>query len=229
MSISPSPIRAEPPERIRTTRRRGRMTDQGRSDLIELGADWAITAETLASQHATSDAFGIDQPLALDIGVGSGEATITWARNQPGLNIAAIELHRPTMVQLLRALDNNGPPNVRLIEADATAVVRDMAAGSVETIRLLFPDPWPKRRHVERRMVNSQFLNDVANSLRTGGRLEIATDWLDYAKQVRQLVASHDCFEAGDSSTAEPRPTTAYETRGVKAGRTITDLVFIRR
>lgn len=229
VAASPSPIGSAPPPNVRTTRRRGRMSDQGRSDLMGLGATWAITPCSLASHDATVDAFGVDQPLALDIGVGSGEASIEWAVNRPELNIVAIELHRPTMVQMLRALDSCGPPNIRLVEADATALLREMRPGSVTAIRLLFPDPWPKRRHVKRRMINLQFLEDAASALCSGGRLELATDWADYARQIRQLITSNSSFEGGDCFACEPRPTTSYEARGIKAGRSITDLVYVRR
>ncbi len=167
--------------------------------------------------------------MALDIGVGDGAASLAWARARPDLVVVAIELHRPGLAKLLQALEREGPQNVRVAEADATEVVRSCAPGSIHAIRLLFPDPWPKRRHVGRRIVDRTFVAAAADALGPGGELHLATDWDDYAEHARSMIATERRFEALRPVDRVDRPVTVYEARGIAAGRSITELVHRRR
>jgi tRNA (guanine-N7-)-methyltransferase len=142
--------------------------------------------------------------------------------------VLALELHRPGIAALLGALEAEGPPNVRVAEADALAVLGALTPRSVTAVRLLFPDPWPKRRHVKRRMVDRAFVGQVAELLAPGGELHLATDWDDYAEHVRTTVAGEPRLVAESEGERPPRPVTAYEARGQRAGRTITDLRYRR-
>ena len=174
----------------RTTQRRGRMTAAKRSMLDELGPRWSVADADTNSPARIALAFGRTAPLLLDIGGGTGQATRAWATERPDYNVVGVELHRPGLVRLLKELDRAGPLNVRVIEADATALVDNWPTNSVAGVRVLFPDPWPKRRHVHRRLVDPGFVRRLADILEPGGTLHLATDWPDYADQMRACLAT---------------------------------------
>ncbi|CAN5583072.1 tRNA (guanosine(46)-N7)-methyltransferase TrmB [soil metagenome] len=243
----------------RTTQRRGRMSEAKRASLADLGPQWSIDGPTAADPAGLDRAFARSAPRLLDIGGGSGEATRAWAADHPDHDVVALELHRPGIVRLVRDLDAEGPANVRVAEVDATTVVAALAPGTYEAVRVLFPDPWPKRRHVGRRLVDPAFVQRVVDLLPQGGVLHLATDWGDYGEQMRAALATDTRLDVevaardGDvvvvpvadvASVAAPptephgppvwwspkpdRPITAYEQRGIDAGRTIVDLVSRR-
>lgn len=222
---SPPPM----PPGVRTTRRRGRTSPAKVAALRDLGPRWMLPAEGPWNRAALEVAFGQGGPLLVDVGVGDGRATRAWAADHPDARVLALELHRPGIAALLAALDDEGPPNVRVAEADALAVLGALEPGSVTAVRLLFPDPWPKRRHVKRRMVDRAFVGRVAELLVPDGELHVATDWDDYAEHVRTTVATERRLAPAPEGGRPPRPVTAYEARGQRAGRTITDLRYRRR
>ncbi len=230
----------------RTTTRRGRMSDAKREALTTLGPRWQIDPATVADPAALDAAFGRAAPRLLDIGVGTGTATRAWALAHPDHDVVAVELHRPGIARLLTDLDAGGPATVRVVEADVTALLSDARPGCFAAVRVLFPDPWPKRRHVDRRLVDPGFVHRVVDLLPAGGTVHLATDWADYAAQMRAALATDprlaprvepagsgpDGDGSGDGpdgddwcSARPPRPATTYEQRGLDAGRTIVDLV----
>lgn len=232
------------------------MSDAKRDALATLLPRWGITAPLDAPTLA--ETFGRCAPRVLDVGVGTGEATRAWAASHPDHNVVAVELHRPGLAQLLQTLDREGPTNVRVLEADVTTVVADLAdrratdpEAVVHAVRVLFPDPWPKRRHLHRRLVDRAFVAAVADLLPPGGWLHLATDWDDYALQMRVALlheprlaidlddglTTDDLGRPEDLDPDDPptwrsarpeRPVTTYEGRGLEAGRHITDLVAHR-
>jgi tRNA (guanine-N7-)-methyltransferase len=214
------------------------MTDAKRQQLVDLAPRWAVDPGGPWTVDHLASAFGRRAPLHLDIGVGDGAATRAWAEATPEADVLAVELHRPGTARLLGELESDGPPNVRVAMADATTVLAEVDPASIAHVRVLFPDPWPKRRHVERRLVDRPFIVAVVRALAPGGTLHLATDWSDYAEQMRTVVAGEPRLVArpdrteGDGGpwrSARPaRPVTAYERRGLDAGRTITDLVWVR-
>lgn len=231
----------------RTTQRRGRMSEAKRSVLSGPGSRWMLPAEAAANPGDLASGFGRVAPLMVDIGSGTGEASLAWAIDRPDHDVLAVEVHRPGLVRLVTALEAGGPPNVRAVEIDATALLAAWPAGSIAQVRVLFPDPWPKRRHVGRRLVEPGFVRRMADLLRPGGVLHLATDWPDYADQMRASVATDTRLrprvggpreERSTGSVADgpaawwsdrpDRPVTAYERRGIVAGRQITDLVVHR-
>lgn len=226
---------ASPPG-ARTTKRRGRLTTTARSLLADTAPRWAPATPPPWSDHHLTAAFGRAAPRLLDIGSGNGSATLAWARDHPDRDVVTVELHRPGLAQILRRLEAGGPANVRVAELDATALLEGgIEAGTFHEIRILFPDPWPKRRHLERRMVDGPFLARIADALPPGGVLHVATDWDDYADQVRsgiaaepRLVPMADLGAGSWTSVRPDRPVTAYEQRGRAAGRTVTDLLARR-
>ena len=194
--------------------------------LEELGPRWSLPGGGPWGTSAVDEAFGPGGPLLVDIGVGSGEATRSWAASRPDARVLALELHRPGIAKLLAALEAEDRTNVRVVEADALLVLDELDPGSVAEVRVLFPDPWPKRRHVQRRMVDRAFLGAVARVLAPGGALHLATDWDDYADHMRSMVATDRRFVLVESVGRPDRPVTAYEQRGIDAGRSITDLWY---
>jgi tRNA (guanine-N7-)-methyltransferase len=178
-----------------TTKRRGRMSDAKRDALATLTPRWGLTVPLRDS--TLTAAFGRSAPRLLDVGVGTGEATRAWAAQHPDHDVVAVELHRPGLARLLQALDREGPANVRVLDADVTTLVVDLAdpgredGAVVHAVRVLFPDPWPKRRHRNRRLVDRAFVSTVADLLPPGGYLHLATDWDDYALQMR-LALLHE-------------------------------------
>lgn len=223
------------------------MSDAKRSVLHQLGPRWLVAPTAASSADGLTAAFGRVAPRLVDLGGGTGEATRAWAEAHPDHDVLAIELHRPGIVRLVRDLEAEGPPNVRVVEDDGTALLSAWAAGELAGLRVLFPDPWPKRRHVGRRLVDPGFVRQAADLLRPGALLHLATDWDDYADQMRAALATEarwhvraDITDGADVDPNDPlsprwrsnrpaRPVTAYEQRGLDAGRTITDLVALRR
>ena len=216
------------PAGVRTTRRRGRTSAAKQAALRDLGPRWGIPGDGPWDDDHLAAAFGRGGPLLVDIGVGDGSATRAWATAHPDARVLALELHRPGIARLLEDLEREGPTNVRVMEADALAVCAELAPGSVTALRALFPDPWPKRRHVERRIVDRAFVTLAATLLVPGGTLQLATDWDDYAEHMRTMVATERRLVPVALPGRPDRPTTAYERRGLAAGRTITDLWYRR-
>ncbi|WCO67038.1 tRNA (guanosine(46)-N7)-methyltransferase TrmB [Iamia majanohamensis] len=204
------------------------MTEGKRRDLARLGARLGLVLDARPLDDQLADAFGDGAPTLLDVGVGSGEATVAWARDHPDHHVLAVELHRPSIVAALRAVDEAGLATVRVADADARAVLDVAAPGDLAQLRLLFPDPWPKRRHHHRRLVDAAFVARAAEVLASGATFHLATDWPDYAAAVRALLEADDRLALVDGPPPS-RPVTAYERAGVAAGRAATDLVAVRR
>lgn len=234
----------------RTTRRRGRMTAAKKTVLASLGPRWTVGGNGWDGPELDRH-FGRRASRLLDIGPGDGVAARAWAAEHPDWDVIAVEVHRPGLARLVSDLDASGPANVGVAEVDVTQLVDGLLGlGSVHAVRILFPDPWPKRRHHQRRLVDAAFLGRVADLLPPGGWVHVATDWADYADQVRAAVATEPRLQpselaggvadpvTGDvalafaaeawRSTRPERPPTPYERRGLAAGRCVTDLIARR-
>ena len=173
--------------------------------------------------------FGRTAPVVVEIGSGTGEVTAALAAGDPGRDVLAVEVHTPGVANLLRLVAAAGLRNVRVAEGDAVVVLRHMlASGGLDEVRVLFPDPWPKARHHKRRLVSASFVALVAERLRPGGRLHVATDWPHYAEQVLEVTAAHPGFEPAVVARPE-RPVTRFEQRALDGGRPVVDVVAVRR
>lgn len=204
-------------------RREGRMTAAQKRALVELYPRYGLAAGAPIDFAA---AFGRRAPVMLDIGFGNGMALAEQAALHPENNYLGIEVHRPGVGQLLTRLATGALHNVRVICADAKEVLaRDIAEGSLAAVYLLFPDPWPKKRHHKRRLVQPDFIALVQRALAPGGMLHLATDWADYAEDMRAVLAQAPGFAPAPPGM---RPTTKYEARGRRLGHTVTDLVYVR-
>jgi len=167
------------------------------------------------------------KPLILEIGSGMGETTAAIAAAQPDTDFIAVEVHGPGVGSLLRRIDEQGLKNLRVIRHDAVEVLEHMIAdASLAGIHLFFPDPWPKKRHHKRRLVQPPFAALAARKLAPGGYLHAATDWPDYAAQMAEVLDAEPLLVR---AAARERPATKFEQRGVKLGHEVRDLVYRRR
>ncbi len=212
--------------------RQGRTTEAQREalerDWPRFGLDWPRPMAHPATW------FSAEQPVVVEIGFGNGEALGAAAAADPGRNYLGIEVHRPGVGRLLRQLAAENLGNVRVISADAVEVLRQgIAPGSLDEVRLYFPDPWHKKRHHKRRIVQTPFCDLVASRLAPGGRFHLATDWEPYALWMREVLDVHPQFrntggEAGYVPKPEGRIETHFERRGRKLGHGVWDMVYER-
>ena len=176
--------------------------------------------------------FGRRAPRVLEIGCGMGETTAAIAAARRGEDFLGVEVHAPGVGSLLRRIEAAGLSNLRVIRHDAVDVVAHMiGAGSLAGIHVFFPDPWPKKRHHKRRLLQPGFVHALAERLQPGGYLHVATDWEDYAQQVLATLEAEALFAntaAGFAARPAYRPLTKFEARGMKLGHGVWDLVFRR-
>jgi tRNA (guanine-N7-)-methyltransferase len=165
----------------------------------------------------------------LEIGSGMGETTIAIAKAHPEVDFVAVEVHGPGVGSLLNAIEREKLANLRVIRHDALDVLEHMIAdGSLAAIHLFFPDPWPKKRHHKRRMVQPGFAALAATKLKEGGILHAATDWPDYAEHMHEVFSREALLEPAPAGFTA-RPVTKFESRGRRLGHPVRDLVFRRR
>jgi tRNA (guanine-N7-)-methyltransferase len=176
--------------------------------------------------------FGRRAPLVLEIGSGMGDATITMAAADPGRDYLAVDVHTPGLGTLLASAEAARLANVRAARGDALELLRDgIGPGELDAIHVFFPDPWPKARHLRRRIVSPERVALMRDRLRIGGTLHTATDWADYADGMLEVMtADPGLATAYDGFAPRPdsRPVTKFERRGAEAGRNITDCIFRR-
>jgi len=219
---------------VRTfVRREGRLTAGQQRALDELFPRYGVDPGD--GPLAFNDLFGRTAPVVLDIGFGDGEALAEIAAAHPERNYLGIEVHRPGVGRLLRQLDDQGVTNVRVAAADAIEIMRsNIRQASLAGIQLFYPDPWPKKRHHKRRMVQPDWLALAASRLIDGGFLHLTTDWADYAEHMLDVIAGSDAFDntAGPGRYApDPgeRPPTKFERRGLERGHAVHDIILRRR
>lgn len=176
--------------------------------------------------------FGRVAPVVVEIGFGMGETTARIAAENPGVDYLGIEVHAPGVGSLLRQVDSAGLSNVRVISHDAVEVLRDMIApGTLAGIHVFFPDPWPKKRHHKRRLVQPAFAALAASRLAPGGYIHVATDWEEYGAQVLEVLGATPGLvntASGFAPRPATRPETKFERRGLKLGHGVWDVVFRR-
>jgi tRNA (guanine-N7-)-methyltransferase len=214
-------------------RREGRITPAQMQALEQLwprfGIDFAGGTPLLPRSL-----FGRVAPLAVEIGFGTGAHLEAAAAARPEVDFLGIEVHRPGVGRLLQDLAGAGRLNVRVICADAVEVLRHgLPAASVDEVFILFPDPWPKKRHHKRRLIQADFAALLARVLRSGGRLRLATDWADYARQMLEVLDAEPGLRNGAPGGGfSPRPPeraiTRFEARGLRAGHAVFDLDYVR-
>ena len=179
-------------------------------------------------------AFGRSAPLILEIGFGMGDATAHIAQFRPGDNFLCCEVHEPGVGALLKRCGENDIGNIRIVQHDAVEVMDHMLGeDSLDGVHIFFPDPWHKSRHHKRRLIQSPFVQRLAQHIKPGGYLHLATDWAPYAEQMMAVLSAEPLLvnTAGAGQFApqpDYRPLTKFENRGLKLGHGVWDLVFRR-
>lgn len=233
-----SPESSTEPNRL-TTRsirsfvvRNGRTTDAQQSAMERLLPEHGIAYT--ASHLDLNGTFNREAPVWMEIGFGNGDVLLSLAENNPGVNILGAEVHESGIGHALIGVEAKQLNNVKLIQHDAMEVLENMLpAACLDKVLLFFPDPWHKKRHHKRRIVQSDFLDAVAKVLKPGGILHCATDWADYGEWMIEHLEKHpefaNCTGPGQpSERPEWRPITRFERRGHRLGHSVIDLLYRR-
>ena len=213
-------------------RREGRITEGQQRALAELLPRYGVPPGDAPIDLTAL--FGRNAPVHVEIGFGNGDALAAMASAHPHNDYLGIEVHRPGVGALLRQLDAGSIANVRVISADAVQVLEQrIDDDALSAVCLFFPDPWPKKRHHKRRLVQPEFLALLRRKLKVGTRLHFATDWEDYAQHMLKVLSAAEGFEnsAGAGQFAPSpttRPPTKFERRGQRLGHGVWDLIFER-
>jgi tRNA (guanine-N7-)-methyltransferase len=191
---------------------------------------WVIPDEAVDRPGFTfAEWFGRQAPLIVEIGSGVGEATAALAAARPAYDVLAFEVWRPGVADTLWRVAEAGADNVRLVSVDAAWSLEHLIGeGELVELWTFFPDPWPKTRHHKRRLVGAAFARLAASRLAPGGTWRLATDWSNYAEQMRAVLDAEPLLAGGEVERWAERPVTRFERKGLEAGRTITDLAYRR-
>lgn len=214
-------------------RREGRLTTGQQHALDTLwpkyGIDMSNTALDLGS------IFGNEQPVILEIGFGNGDSLAQMARGNSGLNYLGIEVHRPGVGHLLYLIEEQDIENLRIMSEDAVEIIRNqIPEQALNGVQLFFPDPWPKKKHHKRRIVQPEFVKLIASRLKPGGFFHMATDWENYAEHMLEVMSAAEDFENSTKQgdfipRPDSRPLTKFEQRGQRLGHGVWDLLYIRK
>ena len=208
--------------------RGSRITQAQRAAKDELQAIYGIAVEE--KKVNLSEIFPRSEKIIMEIGFGMGEATAIIAKNHPDNAYIAVDVHPPGIGKLLGRIVENGLTNLRVIEDDVHIVLPHMFEDeSLDAIHLYFPDPWPKKKHNKRRIVNEGFLALIHPKLKKGGYIHIATDWVPYAVSIEEVFATSTLFNGGVIEKPESRPVTRFEGQGIDKDHQVTDLMYFRK
>jgi tRNA (guanine-N7-)-methyltransferase len=212
--------------------RTGRMTPGQTRAFEENWARWGLHVEDGPLDF--DRVFGREGPRVLEIGFGMGQSLVAMAAAAPQSNFIGIEVHTPGVGKLLSSMQEQGVDNIRVYRHDAVEVLRDCIADeSLDTVQVYFPDPWHKKRHHKRRLIQAAFVEKLLAKLKPGAILHLATDWENYAEQMMEVLSANGELEntAGPGNFAprpEYRPLTKFELRGERLGHGVWDLLFRR-
>ncbi|MDO4227874.1 tRNA (guanosine(46)-N7)-methyltransferase TrmB [Neisseria sp.] len=229
------PRDAETAEHKRSIRsfvlRQGHMTAAQQRAIDTLWPQFGL--DYRAEQADLNAAFGRTNPKVLEIGFGMGTATVEIAKRLPQTDFLAIDVHGPGVGNILKLIEEENVGNIRVMRHDAVEVVENMLAdGSLDGIHIFFPDPWHKKRHNKRRLIQTPFVAKLLPKLKSGGYIHLATDWEEYAVQMLEVLNGFDSLQntaADYAPTPDYRPETKFEARGKRLGYGVWDLVFVRK
>ena len=211
-------------------RRAGRLTPSQQRALAELWPDYGV--DYVPAILDMDSLFDAKRPVVLEIGFGNGETLVQQAGENPDMNFLGIDVHEPGVGHCLLKARDAGVTNLRLIRHDAVEVLtQQIPLSSLQRVNIYFPDPWPKKRHHKRRMIQPSFLQLIHSRLRPGGALHISTDWSNYAEHIDVVIADcalFTCDERREHDGEAPldRPRTKFEQRGLRKGHRIFDWRF---
>jgi tRNA (guanine-N7-)-methyltransferase len=212
--------------------RTGRATAAQQRAMTEL---WPLYGVEFTGQSLEPvQLFGRDAPVMIEIGFGNGEALLEFAKSNPQIDCLGIEVHRPGVGHLLLGVHEAGLKNVRVVCHDAVEVLQRFAAQSISFLHIFFPDPWHKKRHHKRRLIQPSFVALISPLMKGDGLLRLATDWEHYALQMREVLDASTDFEnvAGPSGFIERpamRPLTRFERRGHRLGHGVWDMEYRKK
>jgi len=223
----------EHPRQIRSfVKRQGRMT-QGQSRALEsLIPDYGV--DHLEGQFNYAEIFGRDAQTVLEIGFGMGQSLVAQAEAHPDINYLGVEVHLPGVGSLLNAMEAKGLENLRVSGEDAVVLLRDnIGLESLDGIQIFFPDPWHKKRHHKRRLIQPEFVTELAKRLKPGGFMHLATDWENYAEQMLEVLSDESQLRNTSETNdyvprPDSRPLTKFEQRGHRLGHGVWDLMFTK-
>jgi tRNA (guanine-N7-)-methyltransferase len=207
--------------------RGSRITDAQRTAKDALQKVHGI--EFTQEQLNISEIFPNSDKVIMEIGFGMGEATAIIAKNHPNNGYIAIDVHPPGIGKLLARIVENDLTNLKVIEEDVHVVLQHMIANeSLDGIHLFFPDPWPKKKHNKRRIVNEGFLALIHPKIKKGGLIHIATDWVPYAVNIQEVFAGSTLFTGGVIDKPEWRPVTRFEGQGIDKDHAVNDMMYLK-
>lgn len=215
--------------------RQGRMTDAQKQAIAELYPKFGID---LASQGIFDFEVIFNRPSTetiLEIGFGMGQSLAQMAKDKPQTNYIGIEVHQPGVGRLMHQLDSEQITNVKVINDDAVQVLQaHIADESLDGVQIFFPDPWPKKKHHKRRIIQAGFIKQLLVKVKSGGFVHVATDWAPYAEHIHEVLDSEPQLQAAAGTAlhqtlTQARPDTRFENRGKKLGHEIADIVYIKK
>lgn len=203
-------------------RREGRMTKRQQQAFENYWNDYVVDLDSVPSLNALFP----EGPITLEIGFGMGASLAEMARLQPQMNFLGVEVHRPGVASLIADLQELELNNVKIICDDAIRVINEFLPNdSLDRVLLFFPDPWHKKRHNKRRIVQSEFVFKISNLLKYDGIFHMATDWQPYAEHIQEVMSNFSQFSLV-STELDPRLETKFERRGLRLGHLVVDLVY---
>nr|WP_281414258.1 tRNA (guanosine(46)-N7)-methyltransferase TrmB [Wohlfahrtiimonas chitiniclastica] len=213
-------------------KREGRLT-AGQERVLE-SSEYLLREEDLGDVLDLDQLFGrTNTERTLEIGFGNGESLATMAEAAPTRDFLGVEVHRPGVGHLLLEVEKLGLTNLRAANEDAVELLKHkIKDGSFDRVQIFFADPWHKKKHHKRRLVQTEFMNLLATKMSKGGILHLATDWENYAEQMMEVLTAHPDFEnchEGFAPRPDFRPKTKFEARGERLGHGVWDLLFKRR
>ena len=207
--------------------RGSRITDAQRTAKDALQKVHGI--EFKQEQIEISEIFPTSDKVIMEIGFGMGEATAIIAKNHPNNGYIAVDVHPPGIGKLLARIVENELTNLKVIEEDVHVVLQHMIKDeSLDGIHLFFPDPWPKKKHNKRRIVNEGFLSLIHPKIKKGGFIHIATDWVPYAVSIQEVFAASTLFTGGVIEKPEWRPVTRFEGQGIDKDHAVNDMMYLK-
>ncbi len=211
--------------------RPGRMGTGQIKALAELGPKFVLPYKV--ERLDTAATFGRSAPLVLEIGFGMGAATADIAQTLPEHDFIGCEVHEPGVGALLKLIGERDIGNIRIVQHDAVEVLRDMIGeAALDGVHIFFPDPWHKKRHNKRRLIQAPFVANLVKHIKPGGYLHCATDWQPYAEQMLEVLSAEPTLAntaPGYADKPAYRPLTKFENRGIKLGHGVWDLVFRKK
>jgi tRNA (guanine-N7-)-methyltransferase len=212
--------------------RGGRLTPSQQKALDQY---WPIYGLDLQSGRLDRLAvFTNEQPLVFEIGFGMGDSLVQMAKEHPEQNFIGVDVHPPGIGMILRKIAEQDLTNIRVYQNDAKLVLTEcIEDASLDKVQIYFPDPWHKKRHHKRRLIQSEFMGLLLPKLKPGGIIHLATDWQSYAEQMIEVLSAIDdlknCADVGNFSMQHERPVTKFEKRGERLGHKVWDLLFKKR